>query len=133
MKVDCGIASILSFRIDVPPSSKSIQFGVKMTKTESNNKVVLREILRPPYLPLDQHLGSRKILKVFMIYNNVDRIGQFFQIVLPNFESFKNGKQFLVIYVIVQLHCGKSTGVKGDWMDFIFFIYNGKNCSESIV
>jgi len=37
------------------------------------------------------------------------------------------------MYVIVQLYCGKSAGVKGNWMDFIFFINNGKNCSESIV
>ena len=35
--------------------------------------------------------------------------------------------------IIVQLHYGKSTGVKGDQMDFIFFVNNGKNYSESIV
>ena len=52
---------------------------------------------------------------------------------LPNFKSFKNGKQFLVMCVILQLHCSKSVGVKGDWMDFIFFIYNGKNYGKNIV
>ena len=35
--------------------------------------------------------------------------------------------------VIVQLCHGKSAGVKGDQMNFIFFIKNKKNCSESIV
>ena len=35
--------------------------------------------------------------------------------------------------VIVQLCCSESPGVKGDQMNFIFFINNGKNCSESIV
>ena len=76
MRVDYDIASILLFRIDIPPFSKSIWFGVKTTKKESNDKIELREVLGLLCLSPDQHLGSRKILKVFMIHNNVDRIGK---------------------------------------------------------
>ena len=133
MRVDCGIASILSFRINIPLSSESIWFGAKITRTEPNDKVELREVLGPPCLPLDQHLGSRKILKVFIICNNIDRIGQTLQIALLNFESFKNCKQFLVMCVLVQLYCGKSVEVKSNQMNFIFFINNRENCSKSIV
>ena len=32
VRVDCSIVSIPFFRIDVPSSSKSIQFGAKMTR-----------------------------------------------------------------------------------------------------
>jgi len=103
-----------------------------MTRAESDDKVELEEILEPPHLPLGQYFGSRKILKVFMICNNVNGIGQIFQIVSPNLESFKDGKQFLVIYVIVQLCHSKSARVKGNWMNFIIFINNGEDCSESI-
>jgi len=78
VRIDCGIASIPLFRIDIPLSSKSIQFGAKTTRMESDDKVELREVLRPLYLPLGQYLGSRKILKVFMICNNVSEIGQTF-------------------------------------------------------
>jgi len=84
-------------------------------------------------LLLGQYLGSEKILKVLMIRNNVDGIGQTFQIVSPNLESFKDGKQFLVIYVVVQLHYSESARVKGNWMNFIIFVNNGEGCSESIV
>jgi len=108
IRVDCSIASIPPFRIDVPLSSKSIWFGAEMTKIE------LGEVLGPLYLPLDQYLGSRKILKVLMIHNNIDRIGQTFQIVSPNLEGFKDGKQFLVMCVIIQLCCSKSTRVKSN-------------------
>ena len=101
VRVDCGIASILPFRIDIPLSSESVQFGAKTTRVEPDDKIELGEVLGLPCLPLGQHLGSRKILKVFMIHNNIDGIGQAFQIVLPNFESFKNGKQFLVMHIIV--------------------------------
>ena len=112
MKVDCGVASIPPFRIDILLSSESIQFGAEMTRAESDDKVELGEVLRLLHLPPGQHLGSRKILKILMIYNNINGIGWTFQIVLPNLEGFKDGKQFLVMYVIVQLHRSKSTRVK---------------------
>ena len=112
VRVDCGVASIPLFRIDISSSSESIWFGIKTTRAESDDKVELGKILGPPCLPLGQYLNSRKILKVLMICNNIDGIGQTFQIVSPNLESFEDGKQFLVMYVIVQLCHSKSTGVK---------------------
>ena len=133
VRVDCGVASIPLFRIDVPSSSESIQFCAEMTRVESDDKVELGEILGPPCLPPGQYLGSRKILKVLMIYNNINKIGWTFQIVSPNLESFKDGKQFLVICVVVQLRCSKSVRVKDNWVNFIIFVNNRENCSESIV
>ena len=114
VRVDCGIASIPPFRIDVLLSSESIQFCAEMTRTEPDDKVELGEVLGPPRLPPGQYLGSREILKVFMIHNNVDGIGRTFQIVPPNLESFKDGKQFLVMCVVVQLHRSESARVKGN-------------------
>jgi len=133
VRVDCGITSILPFRIDISLSSKSIRFGAKTTRAEPDDKVELGEILGPPCLPSGQYLGSRKILKVFIICNNVDGIGWTFQVVSLNFDSFKDGKQFLVICVVVQLCHSESVGVKGHWMNFIFFVTNRKNFNKSIV
>jgi len=124
VRVDCGIASIPPFRIDVPSSSESIWFGTQTTKAEPNDKVGLGEVLGPLHLLPDQYLGHRKILKVLMIHNNVDEIDQTFQIVLPNLEGFKDGKQFLVMCVVIQLCRSKSVGVKSNQMSFIIFINN---------
>jgi len=133
VRVDCGVASISPFRIDVPSSSESIWFCAETTRVEPDDKIELGKVLGPPRLPPGQYLGSRKILKVLMICNNVDGVDQTFQIVLPNLERFKDGKQFLVMYVIVQLHHSESARVKGNWVNFIIFINNGEDCSESIV
>ena len=133
VRVDYSVASIPPFRIDIPSSSESIQFHAETTRMEPNDKIELEEVLRPLHLPLGQYLGSRKILKILMIYNNIDRIGQSFQIVLPNLESFEDGKQFLVMCVIVQLRHSESARVKDNWMNFIFFVNNKEDCSESIV
>ena len=92
VRVDCGIASIPPFRIDVPSSSESIWFGAEITRAESDDKIELEEVLKLLHLPPGQYLGSRKTLKVLMIFNNVDRIGQTFQVVSSNLESFKDGK-----------------------------------------
>ena len=133
VRVDCGVASIPPFRIDVPSSSENIWFCAEMTRAEPDDKVELGKILGPLHLPLGQYLGSRKILKVLIIHNNVNGIGRTFQIVLPNLESFKDGKQFLVMCVVVQLCRSESARVKGNWVNFIIFITNGEDCSESIV
>ena len=76
MRVDYGIANIPLFRVDVPLFSKRIWFGAKMTKIELDDKIELRKIFRPLCLSSGQYLGCRKILKVFIIHNNVDSIGQ---------------------------------------------------------
>jgi len=75
VRVDCDIASIPPFRIDILSSSESIRFGAETTRAEPEDKVELGKVLRPPHLPLGQYLGSRKMLKVLMICNNVDEIG----------------------------------------------------------
>ena len=48
VEVDYGIVSIPPFRIDIPLSSESVQFGAKMARVEPDDKV-----LRLSYLPLD--------------------------------------------------------------------------------
>ena len=78
VRVDCGVASILPFRIDIPLSNESIRFTAETTRTEPDDKVELGEVLGPPCLPPGQYLGSRKILKVLMICNNVNGIGRTF-------------------------------------------------------
>ena len=74
VRVDYGIASIPPFRIDISSSSESIWFSAETTRVEPDDKIELGEVLRLPYLPLGQYLGSRKILKILIIHNNIDRI-----------------------------------------------------------
>ena len=86
VRVDCGVASIPLFRINVLLFSKNVQFGTKTTRMESDNKVELRKVLGPPYLSLGQHSNLEYF---FVIHNTVDGIDWTLQIVSPNFESLK--------------------------------------------
>jgi len=52
VRVDCGMASIPLFRIDVPSSSESVQLSAKMTRAELDDKVELEEVFGPSHLPL---------------------------------------------------------------------------------
>ena len=47
MRVDCGVASIPPFRIDVPSSSESIRFCAKTTRVEPDDKIELGKVLGP--------------------------------------------------------------------------------------
>ena len=50
MRVNCGVVSILFIRVDIPLSSESILFDAKTTRAELDNKVELKEVLRPLHL-----------------------------------------------------------------------------------
>jgi len=68
VKVNCSIANI-----SILLSSKSISFDAKTSRVEPDNKIELWEVFEPLYLFPSQHLGCRKILKVFIIHNNIYR------------------------------------------------------------
>ena len=58
-------------------------------------------MLRLLYLFTYQNFSSEKILKVLIIYNNIDGEDWTFEIIALNFEEFRNGWEILVISVIV--------------------------------
>ena len=99
---------------------------------------IWRHYLEGPAYSIDVVMDHKNLeyfstTKVLMIHNNINRIGQTFQIVSPNLEGFKDGKQFLVMCVIVQLCRSESARVKSNWMNFIIFINNREDWSKSIV
>jgi len=122
MRFNYSIAIISPFRRDISLSSQSIQFDTNMSRAELDNKIQLQKILIPLCLSVNQYLGSREVLKIFVICNNINRKSQIFKIVAPNFKSFRNDQKFLVISVIIQLHSDKSLGVKDNQMNFILSI-----------
>ena len=67
-----GVIASPLFRIDVPSSSKSIGFGTKASRMESDYKVRLAEEFGPSDLPAGEQFSGRKVLKIFMICNHVD-------------------------------------------------------------
>jgi len=58
-------------------------------------------VLRLLYLFTCQNFSSGKILKVLIIYNNIDEKDWTFEIIALNFEGFRNNWEFLVISVVV--------------------------------
>ena len=52
VRVDCSVARIPPFRIDILSSSESLRFSTETTKAEPDDKVELGEVLGPPHLPL---------------------------------------------------------------------------------
>ena len=129
-----GIITSSLFRVDIPSSSKSIGFGTKASRTETDDEVELAEEFGPLDLAAGEQFSGRKILKIFMICHHVNQGQRSLKVMMPYFECFENGEQFFVMDIVVELRWGKSLRVKGNWMDFtIGWKYGGKDGSEGIV
>ena len=89
-----------------------------MARAETNDKIKLRKILRPPDLSTGQNFGSAKIFQVLVISDHVNRSRRTFKVMLPCFESCKYCQKFFVMSVIVDFRGGETSGVKCYWVNF---------------
>ena len=85
-------------------------------------------------MTLSEEFGSGKVLKVLVIGDNVNWSRRSFKAMMPNFEDFKDGQEFLVMYIIVQLHGVKGPGVERNWMHLVVHWRNcQQDCCKSII
>jgi len=77
-KVDASVVLIPLFGIDVPASSKGIWFSSKFSRMETDDHIELVEEFRPTSLMVREEFGSYEILKVLMVCDNINRLGQAF-------------------------------------------------------
>jgi hypothetical protein len=75
MRVNLNVVLIPLFGIDIPVSSKGIQFSSKFSRTETDDHIELVEEFRPMSLMAREEFGGCKILKVLMVCDNVNRLG----------------------------------------------------------
>ena len=68
---------------------------------------------------MGQEFGGRKILKVLVICDDINQSWRTFEVMMPNFEGFEDGQEFLVVYIVVQLHRVESPGVESNWMHLV--------------
>jgi len=52
-----------------------------------------------------------------VVSDDVNRGGGAFKVVVPGPECLEDGKEFLIVGVIVQLWSSQGLGVESDWMD----------------
>ena len=72
-QIYAGIIASPLFRIDIPLSSKSVRFGTEASGTKLDNEVELAEEFGPSDLSACEQFSGRKVLKIFMVCNHVDR------------------------------------------------------------
>ena len=132
-QVDGSIVAIPPLRIDVPASSERVRFGAQAPRVEADDEIELGEVLRPTGLSTDKGLGSREIFQVLVVRDHVDRSTGTFKEVSPDMEGFKDGKEFLVMSIVVELRSTEGVGMEGYRVDFSGVGFNQQDGSESIV
>ena len=82
---------------------------------------------------LGQNFSGGKIFKILVVSNNINRKSRTFKIMLPYFKSIKNSQYFLVMNIIVELHCRKSPGMKSNRMNISIGFLNLQDSPQSII
>ena len=101
---------------------------------ELDDEVELTEEFEPSDLTTGEQLSGREVLNIFMICYHVNWGQRSLEVMTSNFEGFKNGKQFLVMDIVVEFGWGNGLRVKGNWMDFtIGGRYSRKDSCQGIV
>ena len=68
-----------------------------------------------------------------MVRDDVNRGGGAFEVVAPVPECLEDGKEFLIVGVIVQLRSSQGLGVVHDWANFSVSTGNRQDASDGVV
>jgi len=68
-----------------------------------------------------------------VVGDDVNRRGGAFEVMAPVLECLKDGKEFLIVGVIVQLQSGQGPGVESDQMDLSVCAGNRQDASNGVV
>ena len=69
-----------------------------------------------------------------MVHHHVNWSRRSLEVVVPYLKSFENGKQFLVVDIVVEFGGCKGAGVESNGVDFIVHRrYCGENGGEGVV
>jgi len=131
--INLGVATIPLFGVDIPLSSESVRLGTEFSGAETNDKVELGEKFRPPGLLAGEDFGSREILQVFVVGDDVNRGGRTLKVMAPVPECLEDGKEFLIVGVIVQLRSSQGPGVECYRTDLSVGAGDRQDTSDSIV
>ena len=115
-RIDGSIVAISPFRIDIPASSERVGFGAQTPRAD--NEFELGEVLRPTGLSTGKDFGRRKLFQVLVVHDHINWSIGTFKEVLPDTEGFKDGKEFLVMSIVVEFQSTEGAGMEGHGVDF---------------
>ncbi|KIJ19509.1 hypothetical protein PAXINDRAFT_69045, partial [Paxillus involutus ATCC 200175] len=87
----------------------------------------------PAGLPAGQDFRSRKIFKIFMVHDDVDRSARAFKVVTPMAEHLVDSQQFLIMGVIVEFRGCQGSGVEHNGTEFLIRTTDGEDSCDGIV
>jgi hypothetical protein len=87
----------------------------------------------PASLSPGKEFSGGKVLKVLVVRDDINGFGRTLNVVSPGTEGFKDGEEFFVMGIIIELRSCECTGVGGYWTKFLVRTYNEKYSGDSIV
>jgi hypothetical protein len=85
-------------------------------------EVKIREKQEPSGLSLVEFPSCPKVLQVFVVCPDLQKIFCAFKEVVPLFQSSDDCQHLLVIDIIVPFHCAQGLGIKSHWVPLPIFL-----------
>ncbi len=112
---------------------QSIQFIIDLVKTICDAIVEFKQKLTSMSLMMIQLLNWHEILKIFVIYDHLDRTDRVFKLWVLFFEYANNDHKFFIIDLVVTLDWIMLLEKVSDWMKNFILIVLKENVFEHIV
>ena len=80
-----------------------------------------------------EDLRGGEVSEVLVVRDDVDRSCGPFEVVSPRLECFKDGQEFLVVRIVVQLRAGQGSGVEHDRVEFAGVEGDGQDTGDGVV
>ncbi len=127
------IKCILLFKEIFWATCQSIQLIINLVEIISNAIVESRQKLTSTSLMMTQLLNWHEILKIFMIYDHLNKVDKVFKLWSSFLESANNDHEFFIIDFVVTLDWVMLLQKVSDWMKNLILIILRKNVFEHIV
>ena len=94
------------------PANEGVWFLTEFLRAEADNEFECRKVLRPRSLTADEDLWTRKVLQVFVMGDDIDRVQRGLELVWPFLEGSEEGEERVGMGVVIKLCYNTSSTVE---------------------
>ncbi|KAG6892358.1 hypothetical protein C0992_000795 [Termitomyces sp. T32_za158] len=102
------------FGVDVGSPGQGVRFCSESSRAVVDGEVVFGENFGPTGLATAELFSCGKVLEVVVVRVDLNTVPGSLEVGTPLLESFDNGKEFLIVDVVVEFGVNHRPGVEGD-------------------
>jgi hypothetical protein len=103
VRVNSSVVLIPFFWVDIPTACQGVRFSTKLSRPKADYEVKLMQEFGPASLSPGKEFSGCEVLKVLVVCDDINGFSRTLEVVLPRMEGFKDGEEFLVMGIVIEL------------------------------